>query len=330
MLFAYKETFTLLLPSINHTMTRHDECITVDGLTKSYNGVKAVDGISFSVKRGTVFGFLGPNGAGKSTTIKMLTTLIQPDGGSASVLGFDVSKEPLNVRCKIGIVQQQPSYEPTLTVEKALDRYGMMWGVPTTVRKRRIEKLLQDFDLVKFRKKRNQDLSIGQRRRVQVAREFIHDMELLFLDEPTVGMDPAARRKLLNYLKDKARTGLTIFYTTHVLSEVEYLCDNVMILYNGKIVASGTPEALKRKFDSKKSVILRTDGNTTEIKDLLKGIPDCQVENNDGTRITVESNRHVDVLTDILTRLRKDGFHVYELHSVESSLEDVFLDVVKQ
>ena len=155
-------------------------CITINHLSKSYGSVKAVDDIALSVKSGHVFGFLGPNGAGKSTTIKLLTTLISPSSGSISILDIDAIKNPLQIRHKIGVVLQQPSYEPTLSVEKSLDKYGMMWNISKIERKKRMEQLLKDFDLVEIRKKRNEDLSIGQRRRVQVAREFMHDMELLF------------------------------------------------------------------------------------------------------------------------------------------------------
>ncbi|KFM20570.1 ABC transporter protein, partial [Marine Group I thaumarchaeote SCGC RSA3] len=153
-------------------------CIEVNHLSKSYGLIKAVDDIVLSVKPGQVFGFLGPNGAGKSTTIKLLTTLIPPSNGSLTILGIDAIKNPLDIRHKIGVVLQQPSYEPTLSVEKSLDKYGMMWNVTKTERKKRMEQLLKDFDLVEIRKKRNEDLSIGQRRRVQVAREFMHDMDL--------------------------------------------------------------------------------------------------------------------------------------------------------
>mgnify|MGYP006129530473 CR=1 FL=1 len=227
-------------------------CINVDHLSKSYGSVKAVNDITMSVKSGQVFGFLGPNGAGKSTTIKLLTTLIQPSSGSLRILGIDAIKNPLKVRHKIGVVLQQPSYEPTLTVEKSLEKYGMMWNVPKIERKNRMEKLLEDFDLTEIRKKRNEDLSIGQRRRVQVAREFMHDMDLLFLDEPTVGLDPSARRKLLDYLKNKVKTGLTIFFTTHILTEAEYLCDEIAIIDQGKILAVDTPDALKKNLVKKK------------------------------------------------------------------------------
>ena len=308
--------------------TNGDTCIVADNMSKSYGTMKAVDGISFSVKRGQIFGFLGPNGAGKSTTIKLLTTAMPIDRGSASVLGMDVSRDPMGVRHRIGVVQQQPSYEPILTVERALDRYGMMWGVPKRVRQKRLESLLDDFGLLEFRKKRNQDLSIGQRRRVQVAREFVHDMDLLFLDEPTVGMDPAARRKLLDYLKRKAKSGLTIFYTTHVLSEVEYLCDEAAIMDRGRILATGTPESLKGSFNSKRTVTMRVDLDVATAASLLAGINGCGVENDGGTVVTIESECPEVGLTEALVRLRSKGARVGDLHSREPSLEDVFLDVV--
>jgi ABC-2 type transport system ATP-binding protein len=142
-------------------------CIEVNHLSKLYGTVRAVDDLVLSVKSGQVFGFLGPNGAGKSTTIKLLTTLIPPSSGSLSILGVDAVSNPLQIRDKIGVVLQQPSYEPTLSVEKSLEKYGMMWDVPKIERKKRMEQLLKDFDLVEIRKKRNEDLSIGQRRRVR-------------------------------------------------------------------------------------------------------------------------------------------------------------------
>ena len=156
------------------------------------------------------------------------------------------------------MVLQQPSYEPTLSVEKSLAKYGMMWNVDSKTIKNRTEELLSSFELQDIRKKRNEDLSIGQRRRVQVAREFMHDMELLFLDEPTVGLDPSARRKLLDFLKNKVKeTGLTIFYTTHVLTEAEYLCDNIAIINKGKIITVASPQELKKKFGHEKTIQIR-------------------------------------------------------------------------
>ncbi len=304
-------------------------CIKVERLSKSYGSVKAVNDITMSVKSGQVFGFLGPNGAGKSTTIKLLTTLIQPSGGSLTILGIDAIKNPLKVRHKIGVVLQQPSYEPTLTVEKSLEKYGMMWNVPKIERKSRMEKLLKDFELIEIRKKRNEDLSIGQRRRVQVAREFMHDMDLLFLDEPTVGLDPSARRKLLDYLRNKVKTGLTIFFTTHILTEAEYLCDEIAIIDKGKILAVDTPDALKKRFGKEKTIKIHLLKNQQEVKPLLSGILDCKIDFNTGTNITIRSKQSELVLMKILRILNDNGIDIDDLSAVPTNLEDIFLKMVE-
>ena len=305
-------------------------CIKVESLSKSYGSVKAVNDITMSVKSGQVFGFLGPNGAGKSTTIKLLTTLIQPSGGSLTILGIDAIKNPLKVRHKIGVVLQQPSYEPTLTVEKSLEKYGMMWNVPKIERKSRMEKLLKDFELIEIRKKRNEDLSIGQRRRVQVAREFMHDMDLLFLDEPTVGLDPSARRKLLDYLRNKVKTGLTIFFTTHILTEAEYLCDEIAIIDKGKILAVDTPDALKKRFGKEKTIKIHLLKNQQEVKPLLSGILDCKIDFNTGTNITIRSKQSELVLMKILRILNDNGIDIDDLSAVPTNLEEIFLKMVEE
>ncbi len=305
-------------------------CINVNHLSKSYGSLKAVDDLVFSVKSGQVFGFLGPNGAGKSTTIKLLTTLIPPSQGSLSIFGIDAVENPLQVRHKIGVVLQQPSYEPTLSVEKALDKYGMMWNIPRVERKKRMEQLLKDFDLVEIRKKRNEDLSIGQRRRVQVAREFMHDMELLFLDEPTVGLDPSARRKLLDYLKNKVKTGLTIFYTTHILTEAEYLCDEIAIIDEGKIITVDSPDALKNRFGKEKTIKIHLLEKKSEISSLLSGIPDCKINFENGTNIIIHSENSEFVLLQILKILNDNSIDIEDLSAVPTNLEEIFLNMVKE
>lgn len=304
-------------------------CIEAKHLSKFYGSVKAVDDIVLSVKPGMVFGFLGPNGAGKSTTIKLLTTLVLPTEGSLKILGIDAIKNPLEIRHKIGVVLQQPSYEPTLSVEKALEKYGMMWNLPRNDRKRRMETLLQDFDLVDIRKKRNEDLSIGQRRRVQVAREFMHDMELLFLDEPTVGLDPSARRKLLDFLKKKVQTGLTIFYTTHNLSEAEYLCDEIAIIDKGKIITVDSPDALKKKFGKEKTIKIHLVDKIPIITSLLSNIPDCKIEFNNDTTITIHSEQSEFVLLQVLKILTDNKIEIEDLSAVPTNLEDIFLKMVR-
>ena len=305
-------------------------CIDVNHLSKSYGSVNAVDDLTLSVKSGQVFGFLGPNGAGKSTTIKLLTTLIPPSSGSLTILGVDAVADPLKIRHKIGVVLQQPSYEPTLSVEKSLEKYGMMWDIPKTERKKRMEQLLIDFDLVEIRKKRNEDLSIGQRRRVQVAREFMHDMELLFLDEPTVGLDPSARRKLLDYLKNKVKTGLTIFYTTHILSEAEYLCDQIAIIDKGKIVTVDSPDALKNRFGKEKTIKIHLLEKQPEINSLLSGISDCKINFENGTNIIIHSEQSESVLLKVLKILNENRIDIEDLSAVPTNLEEIFLNMVRE
>ena len=305
-------------------------CIDVSHLSKSYGSVNAVDDLILSVKRGQVFGFLGPNGAGKSTTIKLLTTLIRPSSGSLSILGIDAILHPLKIRDKIGVVLQQPSYEPTLSVEKSLDKYGMMWDIPKTERNKRMEQLLTDFDLVEIRKKRNEDLSIGQRRRVQVAREFMHDMELLFLDEPTVGLDPEARRKLLDYLKNKVKTGLTIFYTTHILSEAEYLCDEIAIIDKGKILTVDSPDALKNRFGKEKTIKIHLLKKQSNIDSLLVDIPDYEINFDTGTTIIIHSEQSELILLRVLKILNENNIDIEDLSAVPTNLEEIFLKMMKE
>lgn len=302
-------------------------CITTAHLSKSYGSVRAVDDISLLVEPGKVFGFLGPNGAGKSTTIKILTTLIPPSQGSLSILGIDAVQNPLEVRHKIGVVLQQPSYEPTLTVEKSLEKYGMMWNVPKEERRKRMEILIEDFDLKDIRKKRNEDLSIGQRRRVQVAREFMHDMELLFLDEPTVGLDPSARRRLLDYLKNKVKTGLTIFYTTHVLTEAEYLCDQIAIINNGKILTVDSPDSLKKKFGKAKTIKIKVP-KTKNLPNLLLSIKDCRINYDNGSNIIIHSEESESVLIQTLKVLNENNIEIEDILVIPTSLEDIFLKMI--
>ena len=304
-------------------------CIKTKNLRKKYASTVAVDGIDLQIESGQVFGFLGPNGAGKSTVIKLLTTLISPSNGEISVLGIDPTKHPLEIRKKIGVVLQQPSYEPTLSAEKSLEKYGMMWNIDKKIRKKRTEELLSAFGLEEIRKKKMDDLSIGQRRRVQVAREFMHDMELLFLDEPTVGLDPAARRKLLDFLREQVKnSGLTIFYTTHVLSEAEYLCDNIAIINNGKIMAVDSPSELKNRFGHEKTIKIHISTVSEELKSKLSIIPECQIKLEPEPTVIINSTKSEIVLMNILKILNDTETKINDLSAIPTNLEEIFLKVV--
>ena len=304
--------------------------IIAKSLLKSYNSVNAVDGIDLLVKSGQVFGFLGPNGAGKSTTIKLLTTLIQPTSGELTILGINAKENPLEIRHKIGVVLQQPSYEPSLSVEKSLEKYGLMWDVPRKIRKERVEKLLSDFDLQDIRKKKTDDLSIGQRRRLQVAREFMHDMELLFLDEPTIGLDPSARRKLLDFLKQKVKDGLTIFFTTHVLTEAEYICDEIAIINKGKIIAVDSPDDLKNRFGRKKTIKIHISEVNESLTNLLSEVKDCKIDFYTGSNITINSDESEAVLLQVLQILNTNNITIEDLSAMPTNLEEIFLKVVNE
>lgn len=303
------------------------ECISATALSKTYGDTKAVDQIDLCIEQGQAFGFLGSNGAGKSTTIKMLTTLVRPTSGSLSIFGIDALRDPLSVRRRIGVVLQQPSYEPTLSVEKSLIKYGMMWGVSGNTCKRRAERLMHDFDIVDIKGKRNEDLSIGQRRRVQVAREFMHEMDLLFLDEPTVGLDPAARRNMLDYLNRMVSSGLTIFYTTHVLSEADYLCNNIAIIQDGRILVSGTPNALKEKMAREKTIRLRTNANEITVCKALADVPGCTIQSGMGARVIIRSAQPEPILIEVLGRLHQNGIKMREISAEAASLEEIFLEI---
>ncbi len=306
--------------------------ISVNTLSKSYGDKEAVKGVSFDVKNGEIFGFLGPNGAGKTTIIKMLTTLIPPTSGSAKVVGLDIVSEAPEIRKRIGVVQQQESYEVNLTLEKALDLYGLLWGVPGSRRKILIEELLDRFGLKDSRRVNTSDLSIGLRRRLQVAREFIHGMDLLFLDEPTMGLDPVVRREALELFKERARDGLTIFFTTHILEEAEYLCDRVALINDGRIITIDTPDNVKRRFGRNKTVELKVKGILPEeFKDRLQQIDSVdRVLFRDEATVAIVTPSSEEVVSHVLRLTEKFGLEIFSIYVAQPSLEDVFISIIKE
>ena len=308
-----------------------DLCIHVSDLCKSYGKVQAVDGISFDVEYGKVFGFLGPNGAGKTTTIRVLTTLVHPTSGIVKIFGKDIVKHSREIKKRMGVVLQEPSFEANVTVDRALDLYGLMWRMPGEKRRDRARELLEKFDLGSFHNMKNDELSIGQRRRVQVAREFMHDMDLMFLDEPTVGLDPAARRTLLDYVKKYVQSGLTVFFTTHIMEEAEYLCDEIAIINKGKITATDTPDGLKQRYGGVKTVEIKLRDSTTQsVMHIIRQIAGggSVIETPAPDTIRIGSAEAQDMLVKIIEYLSKNGVQIESISINPPTLEEVFLSVI--
>jgi ABC-2 type transport system ATP-binding protein len=222
--------------------------IEVKDLRKSFGGFDAVKGISFSVEQGKTFGFLGPNGAGKSTTIKMLTTLLRPTSGTILIDGKDPTKYPDAVRHSFGIVFQDPSLDEDLTARENMELHGVLYGVPGDTRRARIDDLLKFVDLDARRDSYVREFSGGMKRRLEIARGLLHHPKIIFLDEPTLGLDPQTRNRMWEYLaKLNDGEGITVFFTTHYMDEADRNADTIAIIDHGSIIASGTGEDLKRQ-----------------------------------------------------------------------------------
>lgn len=315
-------------------------CISVKNLVKTYDSSiskrNVIDDISFDIDYGTVFGFLGPNGAGKTTTIKILTGVLQPTQGSIKILDKDIKKTKNfnEIKKRIGVITQNPSFESNLTVERSMELYGFLWGLCGNKNKDKVRELLDIFELTSVKDVRNEDLSIGQRRRVQIAREFLHEMDLLFLDEPTVGLDPRARRNLLNYIKKQVKNGLTVFFTTHIMEEVDYLCDQICIINKGKIIEFDTPYLLKQKYGSTKKIDITLQNPISKnIHDYFQKLSSnsIDVENIDSTENTfsITSNNPQNILLPTVNFLFQNNIQIENIALNDPSIEDIFLKALK-
>lgn len=320
--------------------SQYEFAISVNDLSHTYDGKKnVVQDVSFQVKKGEIFGLLGPNGAGKTTTIKILTTLIQATKGKVEVLGHDIRKDGKKIRERIGVVQQDNSFD-FATVKQNFDIYGFLWAIPKKERDERTKDLMKTFGLEELTKQRAFDLSGGQQRRLQVAREFIHDMDLLFLDEPTVGLDPLMRRKILDLLKEKARKDdLTILFTTHNLEEADYLCDRVAIMDRGKIQALDTVENLKRRYGGTKAIevsLAPSDGVSPSYEMFFERLrqlhPDIEIsrqpnENDPAILVSKEPEKVIETIVSVAT---EQHARIEWLNIRKSTLEDVFIQTVSE
>jgi ABC-2 type transport system ATP-binding protein len=239
--------------------------IHVQSLVKTFGDVTAVDGISFSVRAGEIFAFLGPNGAGKTTTIQMLTTLLRPTSGSIALDGLDPVSSPTDVRRRFGIVFQDPSLDGELTAYENMELHGVLYHVPRPARTLRIEALLKLFELWDRRHARVKEFSGGMKRRLEIARGLLHTPKILFLDEPTLGLDPQSRNQLWSHVRRLNETeGVTVFLTTHYMDEAERVAHRIAIIDHGRIVAQGSPQELMQQTgtDSLEQAFLALTGSS--------------------------------------------------------------------
>jgi ABC-2 type transport system ATP-binding protein len=291
--------------------------VEIDHISKRYGRTVALDDVVFAVRRGDVFALLGPNGAGKTTLLHILCTILAPDRGSARIDGIDITKDPLGARQSLGVVFQEPSLDDRLTVTENLEFHGLVYGVPKALRRKRIDAMLKLVELEKWRDTLARALSSGMKRRLEVARALVHDSRILFLDEPTAGLDAQSRERMWQYLHSARRErDLTVIVTTHYIDEVEN-CDRVCVIDGGRILANDTPAALKaRHGHAQLRVVARDEATAAE---LMSAHPDIAFRR--GEEIVLRSAG--DDFTE--TFLAQYGTRIRRLSVEEPSLESVFL-----
>ncbi len=312
--------------------TMDDIALEVENLVKIYHPrrqapVRAVDGMSFGVARGTIFGLLGPNGAGKTSILKVLSTLSRPTGGRARLLGFDVVAQPLEVRRRISMVLQETAVEMFLSVRDNLLTFARFHSVDRNLARQRAAVVLERFHLAAEADRKVQDLSGGQRRRVQVAKVFMVTTPVLFLDEFSTGMDPILKRSVMGYLREEARQGRTIVLTTQVLSEAEELCDDILIMNKGRQVARGDLNALKLLSEGVYEVAMTFDPLPETIETELARLAPLRMKINQNTievALKAEEARVLELVSELARNRR-----VLRVEVSGASLEDIFVELTK-
>ncbi|SNT18509.1 ABC-2 type transport system ATP-binding protein [Asanoa hainanensis] len=308
--------------------------IETSGLRKSFRSrqgrekktVEAVRGVDLRVDEGEIFGFLGPNGAGKTTTLRMLATLIVPDGGAATVAGVDLMRDPGEVRRRIGYVAQGGSTWDDSTAREELVLQARLYGIGKSVALERAARALDAFQLSEYADRKCKTYSGGQRRRVDIALGIIHEPRVVFLDEPTTGLDPQSRAHMWDEIRRLRTEGMTVFITTHYLEEADALCDRIAIMDNGEVVAEGTPAALKREI-SHDVITVGLNGATAEAATLLDSVTFVsrleKLDTGDGLRLFVEDG--ATAMPQVLRELERNGVTLKSIELHRPSLDDVFL-----
>jgi ABC-2 type transport system ATP-binding protein len=307
-------------------MIQGNKAVEVSRITKKYASLTAVDDVSFDVNSGEIFGFLGPNGAGKTTLIRILTTLVKPTGGNAKVVGRDVVKEPDAVRRGIGVVPQAMTSDLDLTGYENMDIYGRFYGMPSTERKGRIKYLLEMVGLTSRANDLVATYSGGMRRRLEVARALVHKPDILFLDEPTIGLDPQSRIVIWDFLgKLREEDSITLFLTTHYMEEAEALCNRVAIIDAGKIIVLGSPEELKSQIPGNDIVSLGVENFSESLVERIRKLPFVHRVKTEDDSIRVYVDNGAQNLPILLDEVKASGGKILSAMIHEQSLEDVFI-----
>lgn len=302
--------------------------IQASDLTRFYGQILAVDHINFEVEKGEIFGFLGPNGAGKTTTIRMLTGLSKPTDGKASVLGFDVNSELVKAKKSIGVVPEMSNLYDELSAMDNLLFMAQLYGVPRAQRRKRAEELLKTFGLYERKDGLFRTFSRGMKRALVIAAALIHSPEILFLDEPTVGLDVVASRSLRNLIGNLRQQGITIFLTTHYLEEADLLCDRVAILVGGRIVKTDSPRVLKAAAEEESVVEFSFEGEISGLsEDLSNRFPGVKIVAVDHDRVRIYGGTPTDVYANVFQFAKDKGVEIHSVNSIQPSLEDAFIKI---
>ncbi len=300
--------------------------IEVEKLSKQFGKLLAVDEVSFTVTEGEVFGLLGPNGAGKTTLIRMLTTLTPPSSGTARVAGHDVVKEPDAVRHSLGVIPQALTSDPELTAMENMSIHAKLFGVPATGRVQLCRGLLEAVGLEQFGDALVRTYSGGMRRRLEIARGLVHSPKILFLDEPTTGLDPVSRANVWDMIRMlQAQSGLTILLTTHYMDEADKLCERIAIVDHGKLVALDTPERLKDTVQGTNIVEAEFEGAPGDWMEVLNGLPDVVEATQRDHKVHIVSRDGASTTSGLMELARMRGVIVKSVTVQSTTLDDVFL-----
>jgi ABC-2 type transport system ATP-binding protein len=299
--------------------------IVVERLEKRFDGIAALDGIDLEVEQGTVFGLLGPNGAGKTTAIRVLSTILDPDGGRAEVLGYDVVRDPVAVRRRIGLAGQYAAVDPNLTGRENLEMIGVLAQLPRPEIPPRAVELLERFQLTDAADRPLKTYSGGMRRRLDIAASLVQKPPVLFLDEPTTGLDLTSRNELWTMIHELVADGTTVLLTTQYLEEADHLAERIAVIDGGHVIANDTPEHLKSQLgDTVVEMGFTAEPNADRATDVLTGVVPGRVER-EGVNVRVSSDRGAHVLVEVLRSLDAQGLEPATLTVREPSLDDVFL-----